>query len=471
MNKIKLNKYQNVLFFILAIIISALCFLPCLTVKNTSYALIESTGGYTGVMEDLQKDESFDLENYPVIENDYSLQVITIAENFEKELFVYVYQPCSPNDKFIATSINISTTTGDELKYKNYGLVLIDMSGTLYKYKVKNVIPSNDDVRNYLISSIFRKWYKSYDKDLEKYNDNTISEVAFKVGKKFTARYDVDGNLCYSCANLEVVTIIEKYNSYIRYTNGTVYNMEDRFFTAFSCDKPIDKLVEADVQFISFDYTNKIDLKGGATGQYVAPVKNQISTYSSSDLPYGYTYGPEEVKNKTLKCDNIVDIKVGFIFTQKCSWKEIQSVDEFKKDLTLSDTAIKNLADKDWVLNYYTAEYKEKYESIMITPVTKYEIGTRVKDVTILRLKFETDGVVYNLGAVDNKTTGSNIAGGTNKQNTSISSWVTIIIILLILVIFCILFPQVLPVLIKTIIWIITAPFKLIKTILNNKEK
>ena len=35
-----------------------------------------------------------------------------------------------------------------------------------------------------------------------------------------------------------------------------------------------------------------------------------------------------------------------------------------------------------------------------------------MSDVTILRLKFETDGVVYNLGVVDNKQTSSVIPDG-----------------------------------------------------------
>ena len=48
---------------------------------------------YTNVMEDLEKDNSFKLEDYPAVEDDYSLQVIQIAESVNGELFVYVYQP------------------------------------------------------------------------------------------------------------------------------------------------------------------------------------------------------------------------------------------------------------------------------------------------------------------------------------------------------------------------------------------
>ena len=44
---------------------------------------------YTGVLEDLQKDESFSESYYPVVADDYSLQMVQIAESSDKELFVY----------------------------------------------------------------------------------------------------------------------------------------------------------------------------------------------------------------------------------------------------------------------------------------------------------------------------------------------------------------------------------------------
>ena len=48
---------------------------------------------YSDVLTDLQTDENFDVNNYPVNIEDYSLQVIQIAESVNGELFVYVYQP------------------------------------------------------------------------------------------------------------------------------------------------------------------------------------------------------------------------------------------------------------------------------------------------------------------------------------------------------------------------------------------
>ena len=87
--------------------------------------------GYSGVLQDLQKDESFQTENYPLIENDYSLQLIQVAESTEKELFLYVYQPSGETKNFTASSVNISTTINDEISFLTYRLQKIDKSGTL----------------------------------------------------------------------------------------------------------------------------------------------------------------------------------------------------------------------------------------------------------------------------------------------------------------------------------------------------
>lgn len=44
---------------------------------------------YTTVLEDLRADKEFDVLNYPIKNEDYSLQVVSIAESINKELFMY----------------------------------------------------------------------------------------------------------------------------------------------------------------------------------------------------------------------------------------------------------------------------------------------------------------------------------------------------------------------------------------------
>ena len=68
---------------------------------------------YSEVLDDLKKDTSFKPENYPTKADDYSLQIIQLAESVNKEFFVYVYQPSGKTKNFKASSINISTTIND----------------------------------------------------------------------------------------------------------------------------------------------------------------------------------------------------------------------------------------------------------------------------------------------------------------------------------------------------------------------
>ena len=79
---------------------------PCLKLGNFSaFISFAIDNAFSNVLEDLESDENFVVEEYPVNMTDYSLQIINVAESTDKELFIYVYQPCSPNDRLKATSI------------------------------------------------------------------------------------------------------------------------------------------------------------------------------------------------------------------------------------------------------------------------------------------------------------------------------------------------------------------------------
>ena len=80
----------------------------------TVHAATSANVVYTNVLDDLKKDSGFKPSNYPEKADDYSLQVIQLAESSDNELFVYVYQPSGQMKKLSACSINISTTINDE---------------------------------------------------------------------------------------------------------------------------------------------------------------------------------------------------------------------------------------------------------------------------------------------------------------------------------------------------------------------
>ena len=140
-----------------------------------------------------------------------------------------------------------------------------------------------------------------------------------------------------------------------------------------------------------------------------------------------YEHGDYINQNKTYTYEDKIDYEVatGLIFTKKYNWKRVQSVESFitevesDKNLKVSFTenAKNNVKNKQWVLRFYESEYKDNATYVGPLLTKRIETGTDVEQVTILRLKFETNGVVYNLGVVDNKQTGDDEPGNIVKTN------------------------------------------------------
>lgn len=433
------------------VVILLLCFYLLSLIGNLSYSYTYAEdSSYTAVLEDLHKDDNFKEEDYPLIEDDYSLKVIQIAESEDKELFVYVYQP---SGTLQATSINISTGIDEDLNYENYKLKLLNFIGVFYKYKVEDLVVKNVALRYYDISSIYREFNSEIDNELE--NDNEISEIAYSVSKLYTV-FTVSGKTYYDCCETETITITDKYVGFIRYSNGFIlYNKAcDSHYVAFSTDKQIDSLLEADVYYTTRTYKPKSGIGGGGMLLSV----NDIPVESNDNVEYGSL----KENYVSLKYDDVVDETVGFIYKRKYSWTRIESVEAFRdslsnNDITLSDDTKQSLQDKQWVLKFAETDYK--YTTSFGIPVPSYAYsGTQVTDVTILRLKFETDGKVYNLGVIDTKQSGDGKPDNKHGKFTfleflkSLFYGFVVVGLVVLLIVFA---PAVFPFLFKCVVWII----------------
>ena len=419
---------------------------------------------YTSVSEDLGKDSSFNAANYPSKSNDYSMQIIQLAESVNKELFVYTYQPSG--DKVKASSINISTTINDEISYHNYKLELLNFDGTLFKYKVTGFEVKADPVRYYVISNI----YRPFDEGIgdKKSGNNTINEVNYAVNRQYCFG-EINGKPYVSCVDIETIVITDKFVGFVRYKDGFKLYVGacDSHFVAFNTDKPIDKLLEADVYYTTQEYSSS----------WTAIVGEKE------------TFGDKADKYAYLKYTDKVEHAGGGWFAGTYKWDRIQTVDDFikgenreniyygaifnvKVSTRLTDEALKELKDKKWVLRF--AETNYSLSSNYTTGAT-FESYTIVGDVTILRLKFETDGITYNLGVIDNKQTGSTEPSNSMdikvEPNTTGKSIIYLILFVLLLVLLAPLLPYVLTV----VIFIVSLPIKLIseiiKLIKSSKEK
>lgn len=417
---------------------------------------------YSGVMEDLKKDTSFKPENYPSKADDYSLQIIQLAESSDKELFVYVYQPSGKTKNFKASSINISTTINDSISYLNYKLELLNSNSVFYKYKVSGLTVKDDKVRYYAISSIYRPFDESIDKQAS--GGNTVTEVNYAVNKQYCFG-EINGKPYVNCVDIETIVVTDKFVGFVRYHDGFKLYVGacDSHFVAFNTNKPMDKLLEADVYYTT-------------------------QSYDWSSVPFvgvKETFGDKADKYAYLKYTDKVEHTGGGLFAGTYKWDRIQTIDDFikgenreniyhgavldvKTSSKLTDEALTELKGKKWVLRFAETSYSLSGYS---TTGSTFESYTLVGDVTILRLKFETDGITYNLGVIDNKQTGGKEPSNETDIDISLNKRGKMILYLLMLILLIILLAPILPYVLQAIVWIISLPFKGISAVVKSTKR
>lgn len=414
---------------------------------------------YSNALDDLKKDSSFDETAYPSDNGDYSLQLITIAESADKELFVYVYQPCQSAYPLTATHINMSlsdkvggivvdgeTVAGSDTS-KLYELTLLNSSGVFVKYRVEGLTVSGDIVRYYTISAIYRDYIEGIDPDTG--NDNTKTSRAFAVGKQFAAMTTESG-VVYSCKDIDFMVIKDPFVDFLAYGTYDGFDLifgnvdyTDIHYIAFTPDRQIDTLKEADITYTTQDYTLNAD--GPDTG---------------------YTYGEKSAPQfKTLTGKE----QVGVDGHPEYSWNSIYTSEEFMTTTTLTGEAKEQVENSQFVLVFLATKCTEQSLTDWMQGHYKRVTGTKVSDVAILRLMFETDGVTYNLGVVMDRQEGDNIAG--NKPEGGLPDWLKIILAVLGLLILLVVLMPVLPYIAKAIVWVISLPFKGIAAIVKAVKK
>lgn len=415
---------------------------------------------YSGVMEDLKKDTSFNPGNYPTKADDYSLQIIQLAESSDKELFVYVYQPSGKVKDFKASSINISTTINDSISYLNYKLELLNSNGVFYKYKVSGLTVKDESVRYYAISSIYRPFDESIDKQAS--GGNTVTEVNYAVNKQY-AFGSINGKPYVNCVDIETIVVTDKFVGFVRYPDGFKLYVGacDSHFVAFNTNKPMDKLLEADVYYTTQEY----------------------SSSWAAFVGENETFGEKADKYAYLKYTDKVEHTGGGWFAGTYKWDRIQTVDDFIKNedreqifsgavidvkisSKLTDAALNELKGKKWVLRFTETDY-----TLWSGQGTYGTFSTIVGDVTILRLKFETGGITYNLGVIDNKQTGGKEPSNETDIDISLNKRGKMILHLLMLILLIILLAPILPHVLQAIVWIISLPFKGISAAVKSAKR
>ena len=448
----KLNK--KITYFIAALLAVLLFIITAFASGGMAMVCAATSANtvYTNVLDDLTKDNSFKPSNYPEKTDDYSLQIIQLAESSDKDLFVYVYQPSGQNKNLAACSINISTTINDEISFYNYKLQLLNSSGVFFKYKVNNFTVKNEPIRYYVISSIYRPFDETIDSGAE--HGNTVTEVNYNVSKQYCFS-TINGNPYCNVVDVETIVITDKFVGFVRYNDGFKLYVGacDSHFVAFNTDKPIDKLLEADVYYTSQRYS-----------WTVAAFVGENQEFEEKQDNYAY-----------LKYTDKVEHNGGGLFAGTYKWDRIETTEQFiaENDLTqnvysgaildvnvankITDEGKAALQGKKWVLRFAETGY-----TLGGGNGTAYSFSTLVGDVTILRLKFETDGVTYNLGTIDNKQTSSDKPINDETYKVVINSRVKWILGIIAAILLLIILAPILPYIIRFVVWVVLLPFKAI---------
>ncbi len=383
-------KFKKCLIALLIVLLALITFNIFVSVSMSVYA---DTPNSTNVLADLQKDPNFKVLDYQDKADDYSIQVIQIAESTAKEFLIYTYQPCQRTCYLIATSVNMSLS--EELKdTKLYNLELLSSEGVFAKYKVKDLKVSDKDCRYYNITSIYRAWNE--DLDDPSGNDNIINEVAFSVGKLYKAS-TIDGKVSYSFDKTETIEIVNPYADFLHYSNGfNLYASACRsHYIAFDTDKQIDELYEATVSYVSQKVIHRIGVGGGY--EYEEPIFYPDVSIDRKD------------KGET---------PANGIFAKKYEWNRIEKTSKFIEKEDLKESTKENIKNTKWILRFIETSYSYVYSG-----ATDREEYTKISEVTILRLKFRTGVKIYDLGTISNKITEDNIPGNNNTNELDPLGW------------------------------------------------
>ena len=402
MKRLKNVTHINIVSLLLAMVFLSLF---VYTVGAVEYADI-----YTSVLEDLQSSAEFRnadgtlndvawsefLAKYPEDENNHGLDIITIAESNALELFIYVYQPSHNTRDHVATHINMSLKDPDTIasdldgEFELYNLELVSTEGVFDKYLVKNFVTSTDDVRYYNVATIYRPYDKNVDPSLPDYNENIVNSTGLAVGKCYVAETH-DDTVSYYWLDTEVIKITSMYVGQAYYSNGykiwtNTGSGSYSHFIAFSTDMQIDQLLKVSVNYDVKNYTQKISF-------------NSTST----------TY--KEVFNNTaqISYEDVGSNNPDGWFARKYTWDCIENVEDFLLDETvskgLSDEGRADVENEQWVVRFLETEYSSGGGIDIV-----YTYWSEVSNVAILELTFRTNGVLYTLGVVSNRQTGSGSA-------------------------------------------------------------
>lgn len=454
---------------IISIIISFI-FIFCVLATVPVMAASEKT--YSNVLDDLEKDETFDTSVYPDNAEDVSVKLIQIAESEDDQLFLYVYQPADSQIDLECVSVSISvgfSANGEGLEPKLYDLILVSTEGVFDKYLVNGFALPDEAERYYNIVSLYREFNSVVDPESDKteYKDTVCK--AYAVGQQWCA-YTLNDRRVYEMNTFKTLEIEPTLASNLEFKNGITWGNAAGFierchshYYAFNCDEYIiKKIFDADLSY----------------------TKEELSKYSSL-TGNKVTSNGKFTETITLTSTDKMSFEGEGLNAKSFSWNRIMPASEFLKvveenDIALTDEYRSILENSQWVFSYL--ETSLSYVLMDGASLTTY---TEISDINLLRLHFQdVTGKFYDLGVVSdtiNSTGTSGVGGGTDfegwfdEMTELFEKLFAVVFIVLLLAGLAYLFPVLKSIFegliyIFKFIWqIVTLPFRLIMRLLSGK--
>ena len=463
-----------------------ICFIACnLSIVNAA------TSNYTDVLDDLRKDESFNVKDYPSMTLEYlneinndsdltndqaHLEVMQIAESTSKELYLYVYQPIDDELDLTATAISMScefSEDGQNIKPIIYNLELVSSYTVFDKYVVKDFVVSDEVYRYYNIVAIYRD-YNSLIDNITSGGEAEGFEIGISVGQQWCVNY-LNDTIIYEMATFETLDVNINYTGNCEFSDGFklgdmvgAHNWGLCWFIAFDLeDYTAERIYDADLSYKIRDMS--YSQGAGLSGE---PIYGEWS-----DNIY-VTLTDIEGSNNKGSYDG------GGLLSKEYTWNRISKSADFIKnledqDILISDDVKSVINSNQWVFAF------AETEKSMVTGM--YSVTTFSKDiskVTILRIHFrDIYDNIYNLGVVSDRVNPDNKSDifGNGIDIDELQEWFEKImmlvglIVLLVLLGYC---PSILNIIIQVfkyifdgIIAILTLPIKFFKWLFKDKKK
>ena len=347
------------------------------------------TFSYSNVLDDLKKDPSFDPNDFKIDSDDYSLNVIQIAESDDGKLFLYIHQPNFEFSNAKASYINLSfqdqRDKSIELKYELHPLTFLNSDGVFCKYLVNNYEVPTTTNRYYSVAGVYRPYLSDIDTTYEAIDSK--QHVKYEVGKLWCA-YAYNNSLTYESYDIDIAGVDITATGDLLYKEGGfklyVGACASHYMAFKISNYDVTQIFDADVSYQLIPYLETVLSDARIDESREKIVKESETLYDNQFV----TYESGGV--------------LGGLFNKKYKWERIQTVDEFKDDAKalgykFSDTELEGLNQADFVFRVAETPYNITLDYVYGDHVYSYY---RMETAGVLRLHFATPGGVYNLGAV-----------------------------------------------------------------------